>query len=424
MQLKKIKSNFTNLLSDEVKIIFKIFDDRVRLVGGAVRNLIINKQVSDYDFATTLLPSEIIEILKKNNIQAISLAIKYGTIIAVVNQKNFEITTLRKDIDHKGRDCDVEFVDDYFVDASRRDFTANALYLDSNGIIYDFFNGIKDLKNSRICFIGNANQRIAEDYLRILRFFRFSCEYAKELDRDGLEACINNKNYLIKLSKERIRKEFLLMLASKNNSQLIQVLKIFNDEKIINEIISPYLDYKALEKLFYMLDEINFIPDLLLKIVIIFVENFRDFKKINLDFLDKICATNYEKNKTNNLLIIANYIQNELSLYGYDIKNNYENFIFKLKQIMLDHEPKIVSEAMIFLVIKNNLPIKNFFEIIEFCNNFHLPEFPLNGNDLLSLNIHGSNIGKALNIAKKFWLENNFNCEKSQLINYLKKFII
>ncbi len=91
MQLKKTKSNFTNFLSDEVKIIFEIFDDRVRLVGGAVRNLLINKKVSDYDFATTLLPSEIVEILKKNNIQAISLAIKYGTIIAVINQKNFEI---------------------------------------------------------------------------------------------------------------------------------------------------------------------------------------------------------------------------------------------------------------------------------------------------------------------------------------------
>ena len=426
MQLKKTKSNIINSVSEEVKIIFGIFEDQVRLVGGAVRNLLINKKVSDYDFATPLLPSEIVQILKKHNIQTISLAIKYGTIIAVVNKKNFEITTLRKDLDHKGRDCDVEFVDDYFVDASRRDFTINALYLDCNGIIYDFFNGIEDLKNSKLCFIGDANQRINEDYLRILRFFRFSCEYAQDLDYVGLEACVNNKNNLIKLSKERIRKEFLLMLDSKNYKKLIQILKIFNNEKITEEILSPSLDYNGLEKLFDLQNKINFTPDLLLKILIIFVKNFQDQKPLNLDFLDKICATNYEKNRVKNIMNIASFIQNELTIFSLEneVKNSHENLVFKCKQIMIEYEPKILNDAIIFLIIKNNLTIKNLANIVEFCNNFHLPKFPLTGNDILSLNIHGSNVGKALNMAKKFWLENNFNCEKSQLINYLKKFNI
>ena len=420
MQLITTKSNIIDTLSDEVKTIFSIFKDKARLVGGAVRNLIINKAVSDFDFATSLLPNEIITLLNKNNIKTIDLAKKYGTIIAVINQKNFEITTLRKDIDHKGRDCDVEFVDDYFIDASRRDFTINALYLDYNGLIYDYFNGVEDLKNSKICFIGDANHRINEDYLRILRFFRFSCEYAKDVDFEGLKACIANKINLEKLSKERIRKEFLLILNSKNHQQLIRILKIFNDEGILKEIISPTIIYGDLERLFALENAINFNANLLLKIAIIFVKNNNNYDHLNIDFLDKICATNNEKHYIKSLAIIANKIQNEALI----ITNNDENFIFMLKRIFFDYDSKIIIDAIIFVIIKNNLSIKNFINILDFCNNFNLPEFPLNGNDLLLLNIHGSNIGDALNLAKKYWLENNFNCKKSQLINYLKNIIL
>lgn len=183
-------------LPPEVKKIFKIFTkdgDEIRLVGGSVRDLLLNKKVKDFDFATKLLPEEVIKILEQNKLKAIPTGKKFGTITAVVNGKNFEITTLRKDSETDGRHCKPEFVDDYFLDAARRDFTVNALYLDSSGVIHDYFDGKSDLKNKKIKFIGDANRRIEEDFLRILRFFRFSCEYAEKLDVEGLKACVKQK---------------------------------------------------------------------------------------------------------------------------------------------------------------------------------------------------------------------------------------
>jgi poly(A) polymerase len=216
---------FANL-PDEVLKLFAIFGENIRLVGGSVRDLILEKNVNDYDFACKFLPTEIVEILTKNNIKSIPTGLKYGTITAVINHKNFQITTLRKDKNQKGRDCDVNFVEDFYEDAKRRDFTINALYLDSLGQIHDYFNGIDDLENQKVRFILDAKTRIQEDYLRILRFIRFSCNYAQELDKEGLEACLNFKDFLKTLSKERVRDEFLKIISSKNSAQIINVLNI------------------------------------------------------------------------------------------------------------------------------------------------------------------------------------------------------
>ena len=150
------RPNLIAKLPKEVIKLFEIFEGNIRLVGGCVRDLILERQIHDYDFATKALPDDIIKILKKNNIQAIPTGIKFGTITAVINGNNFEITTLRKDQNQDGRHCDVEFVDDYFFDAARRDFTMNALYLDEKGVIYDYFGGIADIKSKKVKFIGDA----------------------------------------------------------------------------------------------------------------------------------------------------------------------------------------------------------------------------------------------------------------------------
>ena len=248
--------HFPNLIKNlppEVKKIFSIFlnqGDEIRLVGGCVRDLLIEKQVNDFDFATKFLPEEIIKILEKNKIQAIPTGVKFGTITAVVNHKNFEITTLRKDSETDGRHCQPEFIDDYFLDAARRDFTINALYLDDKGLVHDYFNGISDLKNQEVKFIGNAQERIEEDFLRVLRFFRFSCNYAKKLDEVGLKACFSKKSGLQKLSRERIRMEFLKLISSSKKAALIEILKQAEELNILSEIFSIKLDIKALEEIF------------------------------------------------------------------------------------------------------------------------------------------------------------------------------
>ena len=202
---------FENLPPEVLKI-FAIFGENIRLVGGSVRDLILAKKVHDFDFACKFLPKKIEKILNENNIKSVPTGLKYGTITAVINHQNFQITTLRKDENQKGRYCEVNFVEDFYEDAKRRDFTINALYLDSLGEIHDYFNGIADLKNHNVRFILDPKTRIQEDYLRILRFFRFSCDYAQNLDKEGLEACLQFKNSLEILSKERVREEFLKII--------------------------------------------------------------------------------------------------------------------------------------------------------------------------------------------------------------------
>jgi poly(A) polymerase len=208
----------------EVKKLFDIFGNKIRLVGGSVRDLLLEKQIADFDFATPLNPDEILKTLDENDTKAVPTGLKYGTITAVINKKNFEITTLRKDQNTDGRHCDVEFVDDYFLDASRRDFTINCLYLDAEGLIYDYFQGIKDLEDKKVRFINDAKKRIEEDFLRILRFFRFSCDFSSELDPQGLEGCLFYKSYLKNLSRERIRCEFFKLINSSKKKNLINIL--------------------------------------------------------------------------------------------------------------------------------------------------------------------------------------------------------
>ncbi len=233
-----LNSELIKKLPNEVKVLFEIFGDEIRLVGGSVRDLLLEKKVNDFDFATRLLPQETTKILEKNKIKAVPTGVKFGTITAVVNGKNFEITTLRKDSETDGRHCSPEFVDDYFLDAARRDFTINALYLDSAGLITDYFDGISDLENKKVKFIGDANKRIEEDFLRILRFFRFSNEYAQDLDIEGLAACVKQKENLKKLSRERIRAEFLKMLMSAKKENLTAVWRVLERQNIAAERFS------------------------------------------------------------------------------------------------------------------------------------------------------------------------------------------
>ena len=278
-------------LPPEVLRLLAVFGDEIRLVGGAVRDLILQKNVSDFDFATTFLPQEIIQILEKNHIKAIPTGLKFGTITALIAGKNFEITTLRKDSENDGRHCEVQFIDDYFLDAARRDFTINALYLDAKGALYDYFDGISDLKNCKIRFIGEAQKRIEEDFLRILRFFRFSCEYASELDEKGLKACILQKNNLSKLSKERVRAEILKMLNSAKKENLIAVLQVLKNHQIDQEIFIAGLNSKALQSLFEIEKKWQISASLKLKSAALFFIEGMNLK----NFFHEICATNLEK---------------------------------------------------------------------------------------------------------------------------------
>src|SRR4051794_1617993 len=186
-----------------------------RFVGGCVRDWVLERPISDIDIAVDKPPDTVTKALEAADIKVVPTGLKHGTVTAIVKSRPFELTTLRRDVETDGRHAVVAFTDDWREDASRRDFTFNALYADRAGTIYDYFDGQTDLKAGRVRFIGDPEQRIAEDRLRVLRFFRFHARYGRPpFDGPSYQACARNAAALGGLSGERVRKELLRTLEA------------------------------------------------------------------------------------------------------------------------------------------------------------------------------------------------------------------
>jgi poly(A) polymerase len=191
--------------------------EEARFVGGAVRDTLIELPVADVDIATRHTPEAVVALLKAAGIRAVPTGLAHGTVTAVTIGGPVEVTTLRRDVTTDGRHATVAFTDDWRIDASRRDFTMNALYADARtGEVFDWFGGAADLAVGRVRFIGDALTRIAEDHLRILRFFRFHARFGEAVDADGLAACTARANDLMALSRERIAAELLKLLVARH----------------------------------------------------------------------------------------------------------------------------------------------------------------------------------------------------------------
>ena len=190
--------------------------EEARLVGGALRNALLGRRVRDFDVTTTALPQKVIARAKKAGLRTIPTGIAHGTVTLLVDGRPFEVTTLREDIETDGRHATIRFGRDFAQDARRRDFTINALSMGLDGKIHDYADGLADIAAGRVRFIGDAATRIREDYLRILRFFRFSADYAEgPFDADGLAASISERAGLARLSRERVCQELMKLLAAR-----------------------------------------------------------------------------------------------------------------------------------------------------------------------------------------------------------------
>jgi poly(A) polymerase len=206
-------------------------------VGGCVRNTLMNLPVQDIDIATQLRPDDVISKLETADIKVIPTGLKHGTVTAVCEGQNFEITTLRRDVETDGRHADVAYTDDYIIDAKRRDFTVNTLLAGQQGNIYDpLRQGLEDLEKRQIKFVGDPSQRIEEDYLRILRFFRFHAYYGEGVpDKQALEACKQAAHHIHTLSRERITAEFLKIMAV---DAPYQTLKIIFESNVLSDVLA------------------------------------------------------------------------------------------------------------------------------------------------------------------------------------------
>ena len=257
---KKIKEIFLRLNSKN--------ENNVMLVGGCVRNYLNNEQIGDIDLATKLTPGEVIKKLANTSFKVLKTGIDHGTLTLQQDKEIFEITTLREDVSTDGRHAKVSFTNSWEKDSNRRDFTINAIYLDQNGKLFDPHNGSKDLKDKKIKFIGSPQERIEEDYLRIIRFLRFSIQYKNfEKDKDTIKIIKKNIPGILKLSKERIFSEIIKITKLDNLSEVAS-----NDEfKEIFDVIFPEFKYlnrlntlenRELKK--YIMSEYNLVLALLL----------------------------------------------------------------------------------------------------------------------------------------------------------------
>jgi poly(A) polymerase len=406
ISLPKLTSKFPS----EVKKIFQVFlknGDEIKLVGGSVRDLLLNKKLNDFDFATKFLPQETLEILKKNKIKAVPTGVKFGTITAVVNGKNFEITTLRKDLESDGRHCAPEFVDDYFFDAARRDFTINALYLDFKGLLYDYFDGISDLKNKKVKFIGDAAERISEDFLRILRFFRFSCHYATSFNIVALKACIAAKKNLQFLSADRVRNEIFKIFSSAKKQDLLKLLKLLEKSQIRKEIFSTSFKIGNLKKLFKLHEALKTEPSTHLQFFALLVG-----RDLNLEEIFRRLNFSNEEKKYFKFLF-------ENSLKHQKILNHQD-----IKRFLTSQKSDFIADFYLLNAVQNfaKIKISDVKKNFKFIREFILPKFPLNGEDVMKLGFKENQIGKTLERAKDFWADGDFKDKKTDLINFLRDF--
>jgi poly(A) polymerase len=222
-------------------------DGLTRYVGGAVRDELLHLPVSDVDLATKLRPEEVVERLEASKIRAVPTGIDHGTITAVSNGHAVEVTSLRRDVSTDGRRAKVAFTDDWQEDAARRDFTINALSADpETGEVFDYFRGLEDLHARKVRFIGDPYQRIAEDHLRILRFFRFHARFGEgEPDPDALDACAARANDLMALSRERIADELLKLLSVPDPTPTIGIML----DRSITRPVLPEISGQSAERL-------------------------------------------------------------------------------------------------------------------------------------------------------------------------------
>ena len=396
---------------EEAKSIFSALENqdksnKLMFVGGCVRKLLNKESVNDIDIATNLSPDELKNILRENNINFIETGIAHGTITVVINKIKFEITTLRKDVSTDGRHANVEFISDWEMDAKRRDFTINAIYSNLKGEIYDPLGGLKDLENKIVKFIGDPNERIREDYLRILRYFRFYTQYSNhQHDIKIIQAIKKNLNGISKISKERILDELFKILNLNNFYEL------FNDKFSCSVILTIFPQLKHYDRFRAIQNIPNKIINRLnisLILSILLIDNSDDCEF----FLYKFKFSNRNKNR---ILFLLNKYK----------KINIKELLDEQKLVKLaylDNTVEIIDWLVFSTFVSEGIDVHTVEKRISFLDKLRLPVFPITADYLkLKYNFSESKeLGLALKKLEKSWIDNDFIIDKNEIKNILK----
>ena len=408
--LDHISKNIKDLSSNTP--ISKIFDaidsysssSEIRYVGGCIRKIINKEKIDDIDLATNLEPIQVCEALGRNKINFYETGIKHGTITALIDNYKFEITSLREDVSTDGRHAQVKFSQDWKKDASRRDFTINAIYSDKEGNLFDPYNGKEDLKKGEINFIGDTEIRIKEDYLRILRYFRFFLNYSKQKHKPEIIKFLRmNIDGISKLSKERLLDELRKMINLKS------LIKLSKDKISLEfiKIIFPELKYfniftKINSYLYEILQEVDFI--FLISLLIIDETDNADY------FIYKFNISKKDQKRIKN---IDEFYKEKLTSKTFNENNLNSIFYYKGKEALID--------ILYFKLFKSKKFDNHLIELTKLFKEKSIPIMPIKADFLMSKYKipEGKILGKKLKLIEDIWVKNNFKISDNEVDNII-----
>ena len=349
----------------------------IRFVGGCVRDTVMKRGVSDFDVCSSVTPQNMIQLLK-GKARIIPTGLVHGTVTILIDRTHFEVTTLRKDVACDGRHAKVTFTNNWREDALRRDFTMNAVMLAPDGTLHDYTNGLADAKAGKVCFIGEAEQRITEDYLRILRMFRFYAWYGEApLNKTALNACQKHAGQLANLSVERIAKEMLKLLAAPNPANALEAMQDCGVWQVITHESS--CDLARLKQLIKIEIEQDEKPNALLRL---------------------LCLTGDKAPQIVQHWKLSNqqqhFLQQVLSVPFLDTPH-------EVKKALYFHGKEVSYAASLWQLAQS----KN--TDIDEVRTLDIPVFPIKGKDLLAEGFEaGKALGEELKRREREWIERGF----------------
>jgi poly(A) polymerase len=363
-----------------------------RVAGGAVRNALLGVPVADVDLATVLLPDEVIATARVAGFGVHPTGLDHGTVTVTHQKAAFEVTTLRRDVETDGRHALVSFTTDWGEDAARRDFTINAMYCDSYGKIFDYTKGYQDIQKRRVKFVGDASERIQEDYLRILRFFRFHAWYGKNApDRTGLEACVTLKSGLKKLSVERIRQELMKTLSAPN---AIKTLKLMAETGVLKIILPHTEHWTVLERL----------PvDAILRLFVLAREpkKLKDRLRLSNEDAARLAALHAAPDVSKAL----SEVERRRILYHIGASGWRDAVDLSLAQS------------------KTKLDDPKWKALRDVPNLWVPPRLPVKGTDLIGVGLHpGPKMGQILSALEDWWVANDFTPTRQDLMARVSRY--
>ncbi len=375
----------------------KKFNGKIYIVGGNVRDLILNKSIINHpDLVVNLDLEKLLYCLEKAKIRFIKIGVKFGSIVVLHKKFKFDLTVMRKDEETDGRWAKIKFTDSLEEDSKRRDFTFNSIYCDTNGHLTDPNKGINDLLKKNVRFIGNPNRRIKEDYLRILRFFRFSLEISNSVDKEMSSLCEKHFKNLKSLSFERRMKETERILLNNNLKKKEIILSL---QKLLESTFESKLNFTNFSQLCNLESLINKKSfERRLKFLLRNNEDIPNF------FIKS--STSHFKKRLKNKINFKDYSNRELNMNLVKF-----NKIYITDQIIIDR-------------VKNKISRNNFEKYLSKITNYKTKKIPLTGEDLLKMGFKpGKTIGEILAKVETFWVEKDFKCSKNECIKFVQKFL-